>query len=565
MTNEEFKKTLWDTANKLRGSVSAAEYKHPVLGLVFLKYVSDMFDAQAKVIRDRIAEPASEYYIDDPSIRAENAEVFTGDKTFYDQDNVFWVPQSARFDTLLDQATAPDLAQKLDRAMGEIEAENPTLKGVLYREFSRLALQPGKLGELMGLVARLNFDPAKHGSRDVFGEVYEYFLGQFAMNEGAKAGEFYTPKSVVNLLVEILAPFKGTIYDPACGSGGMFVQSARFKDAHQKTLDKKGDLAIHGQELMASTRRLCLMNLTVHGLDGNIGQSYGSSFTNDQHKTLRADYILANPPFNISDWDGDKLTDDPRWVYGIPPRGNANFAWLQHMLARLSNRGRAGTVLANGSMSSQQSGEGDIRRAMVQADVVECMVAMPGQLFSNTQIPACLWFLSKDKKQGGNGRIDRSGQILFIDARKAASGRISRTQVEFTDDDLQRIAQTYHRWRGTDFAVALEPLSPQTRRKSEGSEHAVEPLSPRERGRGEGSGYEDVPGFCYSANLAEVEKHGFVLTPGRYVGAVAEDDDDEVFAEKMERLTAQLAKQMAKGAGLDAVIREKLEALGYGD
>lgn len=555
MTNEEFKKTLWDTANKLRGSVSAAEYKHPVLGLVFLKYVSDMFAAQAQVIRHRIADPASEYYIDDAAIREESAEAFTGDKTFYDQDNVFWVPRTARFATLLDQATAPDLAQRLDRAMGEIEAENPTLKGVLYREFSRLALEPGKLGELMGLVARLNFDPGKHGSRDVFGEVYEYFLGQFAMNEGAKAGEFYTPKSVVNLLVEILAPFKGTIYDPACGSGGMFVQSARFKDAHQKTLGRNGDLAIHGQELMASTRRLCLMNLAVHGLDGNIGQSYGSSFTNDQHKTLRADYILANPPFNISDWGGDKLTDDPRWVHGIPPKGNANFAWLQHMLARLSNRGRAGTVLANGSMSSQQSGEGDIRRAMVQADVVECMVAMPGQLFSNTQIPACLWFLSKDKKPGGNGRIDRSGQILFIDARKAASGRISRTQVEFTDDDLQRIAQTYHRWRGTDFAVALEPLSP---RRPPGS-----PLV-GERGRGEGPEYEDVPGFCYSASLKEVEKHGFVLTPGRYVGAVAEDDDDEAFAEKMERLTTQLAEQMAKGAELDAVIREKLGALGYG-
>lgn len=532
MTNEEFKKTLWDTANKLRGSVSAAEYKYPVLGMVFLKYVSDMFAAQAQVIRHRIADPASEYYIDDPAIREESAEAFTGDKTFYDQDNVFWVPKSARFDTLLDQATAPDLAQRLDRAMGEIEAENPTLKGVLYREFSRLALEPGKLGELMGLVARLNFDPARHGSRDVFGEVYEYFLGQFAMNEGAKAGEFYTPKSVVNLLVEILAPFKGRIYDPACGSGGMFVQSARFKDAHQKTLGRKGDLAIYGQELMAATRRLCLMNLAVHGLDGNIGQSYGSSFTNDQHKTLRADYILANPPFNISDWDGDKLADDPRWVYGIPPKCNANFAWLQHMLARLSQRGRAGTVLANGSMSSQQSGEGEIRRAMVQADVVECMVAMPPQLFSNTQIPACLWFLSKDKGVGANGRTDRREQILFIDARKAASGRISRTQVEFTDEDLAHIAQAYHRWRGTDFS--------------------------------DGADYADEPGFCYSAALNEVETHGFVLTPGRYVGAAAEDDDGEAFAEKMERLTALLADQMGKGAKLDAVIREKLGAFGYG-
>lgn len=532
MTNEEFKKTLWDTANKLRGSVSAAEYKYPVLGLVFLKYVSDMFDAQSRVIGKRIADPKSEYYIDDPAIRTESESAFIGDKTFYDQDNVFWVPESARFEHLLALATAPDIAQKLDKALGEIEAENPSLKGVLYREFSRLALEPGKLGELMGLVARLKFDPDKHGSRDVFGEVYEYFLGQFAMNEGAKAGEFYTPKNVVNLLVEILAPFKGKIYDPACGSGGMFVQSAKFKDAHQRTIGKRGDLAIYGQELMAQTRRLCLMNLAVHGLDGDLGQTYGSSFTNDQHKTLRADYILANPPFNISDWDGDKLTDDPRWAHGIPPKGNANFAWLQHMLARLSSRGRAGIVLANGSMSSQQSGEGDIRRAMVQADVVECMVALPGQLFSNTQIPVCLWFLSRNKAPGDNGRIDRRKQILFIDARKAASARISRTQIEFSDDDLQRIAQTYHRWRGTDF--------------SDGGEYA------------------DDPGFCYSASLEDVEKHGFVLTPGRYVGAVVEDDDDEAFADKMDRLTSLLAEQMAKGNELDAVIREKLGALGYG-
>lgn len=532
MTNDEFKKTLWDAANKLRGSVSAAEYKYPVLGLVFLKYVSDMFDAQSAVIRHRVSEPDSDLYIADPTVRAEAAEGFAKDKTFYDQDNVFWIPAGAHFNVLLAQATAPDIAQKLDQALGEIEAENPSLKGVLYREFSRLALEPGKLGELMGLIARLKFDPQKHGSRDVFGEVYEYFLGQFAMNEGAKAGEFYTPKNVVNLLVEILAPFRGKIYDPACGSGGMFVQSAKFKDAHQKTLGTQGDLAIYGQELMAQTRRLCLMNLAVHGLDGDLGQSYGSTFTNDQHKTLRADYILANPPFNISDWDGDKLTDDPRWVHGIPPKGNANFAWLQHMLARLSSRGRAGIVLANGSMSTQQSGEGEIRRDMVQADVVECMVALPGQLFSNTQIPVCLWFLSRNKAAGENGSIDRRGQILFIDARKAASGRVSRTQIEFTDDDLRRLGQTYHRWRGTEF--------------------------------GDGGAYADEPGFCYSASLEEVEKHGFVLTPGRYVGAVIEDDDDEAFAEKMERLTSQLAEQMAKGAKLDAVIREKMGALGYG-
>ncbi len=544
MTNEEFKRTLWEAADKLRGSVAAAAYKYPVLGLVFLKYVSDMFDAQARAIANRVADPQAEYYIEDRKQREELAAQFAQDKTFYDADNVFWVPTHAHFSTLLAQAAAPDLAQRLDKALGEIEAENPSLKGVLYREFSRLELEPGKLGELMQLLAKLSFDPERHGSRDVFGEVYEYFLGQFALKEGARAGEFYTPKSVVNLLVEILAPFKGTIYDPACGSGGMFVQSAKFKDAHAAKLKKKGDLAIHGQELMAATRRLALMNLAVHGLHGDLGTTYGDTFANDQHKTLRADYVLANPPFNISDWGGDKLSDDPRWVYGIPPKGNANFAWLQHMLARLSSRGRAGIVLANGSMSSQQSGEGDIRRGMVQGDVVECMVALPGQLFSNTQIPACLWFLSKDKSAGGNGRIDRRGQILFIDARKAASGRISRTQIEFTDEDMQRIAQAYHRWRGTEFAL--------------------EPLSPRERGRGEGPEYVDIPGFSYSASLADVEKHGFVLTPGRYVGAQVEEDDDEAFNEKMERLTAQLAEQMAKGAELDAVIREKLGALGYG-
>lgn len=532
MTNDDFKSTLWDAADKLRGSVSAAQYKYPVLGLVFLKYISDLFDAQADVIRARCADPASDLYIADESARGAAAEAFAADKTFYDADNVFWVPATARFSVLLTQASAPDLAQRLDRAMGDIEAENPRLKGVLYREFGRLELEPGKLGELMGLIARVQFRPEDHGGRDVFGEVYEYFLGKFALKEGARAGEFYTPKNVVNLLVEILAPFKGTIYDPACGSGGMFVQSSKFKDAHQAKLGRRGDLAIYGQELMAATRRLCLMNLAVHGLDGNLGESYGDTFGNDQHKTLRADYVLANPPFNISDWGGERLTDDPRWVFGIPPKGNANFAWLQHMLARLSARGRAGIVLANGSMSSQQSGEGDIRRAMVEGDVVECMVALPGQLFSNTQIPVCLWFLSKDKAPGVNGRIDRRKQILFIDARKMGVNRISRTQIEFTDAEIEMLGQLYHRWRGTEF--------------------------------GDGAEYADELGRCYSASLADVEKHGFVLTPGRYVGAVAAEDDDEAFGEKMERLTAQLAEQMAKGAELDAVIREKLGALGYG-
>ena len=531
MTNEELKKTLWDAANKLRGSVSAADNKYPVLGLVFLKYVSDLFDAHAEVIRHRLADPASDIYIEDEPTRKDAEASFVCDKTFYDQDNVFWVPADSHFGALLKKGTDPELPQFLDTAMGEIEAENLSLKGVLYREFSRLALGPGKLNDLMVVIARLKFDPQQHGSRDVFGEVYEYFLGQFALNEGAKAGEFYTPKSVVNLLVEILAPFKGKIYDPACGSGGMFVQSAKFKDAHQRTLGKKGDLAVYGQELMAATRRLCLMNLAVHGIDGDLGQSYGSTFTNDQHKTLRADYILANPPFNISDWDGDKLLEDPRWVHGIPPETNANFAWLQHMLSRLSSRGRAGIVLSNGSLTSQQSGEGDIRRKMVIADVVECMVVMPGQLFSNTQIPACLWFLAPQKSAGINGSIDRRGQTLFIDAGRTVSGRISRTQVEFSDHDLHRIALTYHRWRGTDF--------------------------------GDGEAYSDVPGFCFSATTDDIRAHGFVLTPGRYVGAEAIDVDDEAFTERMGQLAAELAEQLAKGSELDAAIRQELAGLGY--
>lgn len=531
MTVEEFKSALWAAANKLRGSVSAAEYKYPVLGLVFLKYVSDMFEAQGQIIEQRLADPQSDLFIDDEAIRQESALIFREDPTFYTSDNVFWIPNEAKFTALLEKAAAPDFAQQLDATMQMIESHNPSLRGVLYREFSRLALEPGKLGELMAIIARLKFDPSIHGSRDVFGEVYEYFLGQFALNEGQKAGEFYTPKSVVNMLVEILAPFKGKIYDPACGSGGMFVQSAKFKDAHQVTLKKTGDLAVYGQEMMAQTRKLCLMNLAVHGLEGDLGSTYGSTFTNDQHKTLRADYILANPPFNISDWGGEALSDDPRWTFGIPPAGNANYAWLQHMWNRLSHRGRAGIVLANGSMSSNTNNEGSIRKNMVTADAVECMVALPGQLFSNTQIPACLWFLSHDKTAGVNGSIDRTGQVLFIDARNVASGRISRTQIEFSQDDLERIAQLYHRWRGTDFS--------------------------------DGKPYEDEKGLCYSASLADIEKHDFVLTPGRYVGAADVEDDGIPFAEKMAALTAKLSEQFAESDRLEAEIKKNLAGLGY--
>lgn len=365
MTNQEFKDKLWEAANALRGSVTAAQYKYPVLGLIFLKYVSDMFEAQADVIKQRLSDPKSDFFIDDEDLRQESEVVFINDKTFYESDNVFWVPEGVRFQELLAKAADADFPQQLDQAMATLEAENPPLKGILYRDFGRLELEEGKLGDLIAIVAKIKFDPKNHGSRDIFGEVYEYFLGKFARQEGARAGEFYTPKSVVTLLVEILAPFRGTIYDPACGSGGMFVQSAKFKDAHATRIGKKGDLPIYGQELMAATRKLCKMNLAVHGLEGDLGKSYGSTFTNDQHHTLRADYILANPPFNISDWGGDKLQEDPRWVYGIPPANNANYAWLQHMLARLSHRGRAGIVLANGSMSTHTSGESEIRKGMI--------------------------------------------------------------------------------------------------------------------------------------------------------------------------------------------------------
>lgn len=531
MTDEDFKRTLWDAANGLRGAVSAAEYKYPVLGLVFLKYVSDMFEAQADVIRARLADPESDLYIDDDEIRAESEEDFVEDRTFYETDNVFWIPREAKFATILENATSPDLAQRLDKAMQLIESENSQLKGVLYREFSRLALEPGKLGELVNTVARMRFNPKDHGSRDIFGEVYEYFLGQFAMSEGQRAGEFYTPKSVVNLLVEILAPFKGKIYDPACGSGGMFVQSMKFKDAHQKTLGRKGDLAVYGQELMAHTRKLCLMNLAVHGLEGDLGKSYGSTFTNDQHKSLRADYILANPPFNISNWDGDKLTEDPRWTFEIPPVGNANYAWLQHMWSRLSPKGRAGIVLANGSMSSDTSNEGVIRKNMVKGNAVECMVALPGQLFSNTQIPACLWFLSKDKSVGVNGSVCRNNQVLFIDARKLASKRLSRTQIEFTEAEMHQISQIYHRWRGTEFS--------------------------------DGEEYDNIPGLCFSASIDDIEKSGFNLSPGRYVGAPESEDDEAEYDEDMATLTKEISDQIALSQSLDAQIKQSLLEIGY--
>ncbi|WP_304303699.1 class I SAM-dependent DNA methyltransferase [Pseudacidovorax intermedius] len=518
--NQDLKKTLWASADKLRSSMDAAEYKHIVLGLIFLKYISDAFDERRQELFDAFEDEDNELYLPDDNDRAMAAE----ERDYYTMANVFWVPGPARWETIRANAKQADIGARIDGALDAIEADNPRLKGILDKRFGRSQLEPGKLGELIDLISTIGFGGGAK-AQDLLGEVYEYFLGQFANAEGKKGGQFYTPASVVKVLVEVLAPHKGKVYDPCCGSGGMFVQSEKFIESHG---GKFGDISIYGQEANPTTWRLVAMNLAIRGMDFNLGKEPADTFHRDQHPDLRADYVLANPPFNISDWGGERLQDDQRWLYGTPPAGNANYAWLQHILHHLSPRGQAGVVLANGSMSSNQNSEGEIRRAMVEADVVEVMVALPPQLFFNTAIPACLWFLAKDKRR--NGR-DRRGEVLFVDARKL--GRLStRVNRVFDDEDVAHIASTVHRWR------------------QDGEDGADLP-------------YADEPGFCRAVKLAEIAEHSHVLTPGRYVGAEAADDDDEAFNEKMERLTAQLAEQMAKGAKLDAVIREKLGALGY--
>ncbi|WP_043713864.1 type I restriction-modification system subunit M [Symbiobacterium thermophilum] len=518
--DNEMKRTLWAAADKLRSSMDAAEYKHIVLGLIFLKYISDSFVAQRERLRKVLADPASDLYLDDPADR----EAALEEREYYTMDNVFWVPDQARWETIRAHAKQPDIGARIDQALEAIEEENPRLKGLLDKRYGRAHLEPGRLGELVDLISTIGFGE-EHRARDVLGEVYEYFLGQFASAEGKKGGQFYTPASVVKLLVAILAPYKGKVYDPCCGSGGMFVQAERFLESRG---GRFGDLSIYGQEANPTTWRLVAMNLTIRGLDFNLGKEPADTFHRNQHPDLRADYILANPPFNMSDWGGERLVDDPRWIYGTPPAGNANFAWLQHILWHLAPAGQAGVVLANGSMSSQQNNEGEIRKNMVEADVVEVMVALPPQLFFNTQIPACLWFLCKDKTK--NGR-DRRGEVLFIDARKM--GRMeTRVNRVLDDEEIAKIANTVHLWR-------------------------------QDREAPPGQVYEDVPGFCRAVKLEEIAANGYVLTPGRYVGAEEVEDDDETFAEKMERLTAELAEQMKKGAELDEQIRQILGRLGY--
>ena len=520
-TLQDLQKTLWATADKMRANMDAAEYKHIVLGLIFLKYISDSFAGRRAELELKFADANDDYYVD-----SEDAELLASEleeRDYYKEVNVFWVPEVARWESLRAAAKQVDIGKRIDEALAAIEAENPPLKNILDKRYGRAQLPDGKLGELVDLISTIGFGGDSNQARDLLGQVYEYFLGQFASAEGKKGGQFYTPASIVKTLVAVLNPHHGKVYDPCCGSGGMFVQSEKFIEAHG---GKLGDVSIYGQESNPTTWRLAAMNLAIRGIDFNLGREPADTFIRNQHSDLRADFVLANPPFNISDWWHGSLEGDPRWVYGKPPQGNANYAWLQHMLYHLKHSGRAGIVLANGSMSSSQNTEGDIRRAMVEADVVEVMVALPGQLFFNTQIPACLWFLTKQK-------VARPGEVLFIDARKLGSN-VSRVQIELLDSDIERIAQTVANWRGA-------PL------------HAG----------GEIAEYADIPGFCRSVPLAEIAEHGHVLTPGRYVGAEALEDDDEAFVDKMQNLTALLGEQFAKGAELDQLIRHKLGVLGY--
>ena len=505
---------LWQMADALRGSMDAAEYKHVVLGLIFLKYISDAFEERHATL---LAEKSQGADPEDPDE--------------YRAQNVFWVPPEARWAHLKAQARQPTIGQLVDYAMAGVERDNAALKSVLPKDYARPVVDKTRLGSLIDLISNIRIGDKESRAKDVIGRVYEYFLSQFASAEGKKGGEFYTPRSVVKLLVEMIEPYSGRVYDPCCGSSGMFVQSVEFIRAHANgngngkgTTKAKADISIYGQESNYTTWRLARMNLAIRGIEGQIG--HGDTFQNDRHPDLKADYILANPPFNISDWGGERLRDDKRWQYGTPPAGNANFAWVQHIVHHLAPTGVAGFVLANGSMSSNQSGEGEVRKNLIEADVVDCMVALPGQLFYSTQIPVCLWFLARDRR---NGKFrDRRGQILFVDARQM--GRmVDRTHRELADEDIARIADTYHAWRGEKDAGA----------------------------------YVDIAGFCNSATLEEVRKHGHVLTPGRYVGATERDDDEEGFETKMGRLAHELRAQRADGERLDNSIIANLKGLGF--
>ncbi len=511
-----FEDTLWKAADKLRGSMDSSEYKHVVLGLVFLKYIDDAFEERREKLAADLAEEG---------ITGEDATDLLESRDEYTAEGVFWVPPEARWEFLQSKAKQPEIGKLIDSAMDAVEKENPSLRGVLPKNYARPSLDVRRLGELVDLIAGLGLGTTEHKEKDLLGRVYEYFLGRFASQEGKGGGEFYTPRSVVKLLVEMIEPYKGRVYDPCCGSGGMFVQSERFVEAHG---GGRNDISIYGQELNDTTWRLAKMNLAIRGIEANLGPRWGDSFHEDLHPDLKADFILANPPFNISDWGGDQLRDDVRWKYGIPPVGNANYAWLQLMASKLSPRGVAGVVLANGSLSSQQSGEGEIRQKMVEDDLVECIVALPGQLFYSTQIPASLWFLNRSKQNGHTPAAwrDRRGEVLFIDARKLGT-MVDRTHRELTDDDITKIANTYHSWRG-------EP---------------------------DAGEYKDVPGFCASATIEQITEHRFVLTPGRYVGSEETEDDGEPIQEKIARLKLELYEAFEESDRLQRRARSALEAL----
>ena len=514
-----FEETLWDSANKLRGSVESSEYKHIVLSLIFLKFISDKFEARRQALIDDGKTP------------------FIDMVEFYAQDNVFYLPEQARWDWVLKHAKQDDIALKIDTALHTVEKTNKSLAGALPDNyFSRLGLEPSKLAALLDTINNINTlaNECHMSEEDLVGRVYEYFLGKFAATEGKGGGEFYTPKSVVALLAEMLEPYKGKIYDPCCGSGGMFVQSIKFVRSHN---GNQKDISIYGQEYTSTTYKLAKMNLAIRGIAGNLGDVAGDSFFKDQHPNLKADFIMANPPFNQKQWRADsELVDDPRWAgYPVPPTGNANYAWILHMLSKLSESGTAGFVLANGSMSTNTSGEGEIRKQLIENDHVDCMIALPGQLFYTTQIPVCLWFLTKNKNPHpsplpeGEGTLrDRRGHTLFIDARQMGT-MISRTNKELTVDDITKIGATYHDWK-------------------QGSKN-----------------YVDQAGYCKSASLDDIKANDYVLTPGRYVGAADIEDDGIAFEDKMTELSQTLFAQMKEAEGLDKVIRQNLEVLGYGE
>jgi type I restriction enzyme M protein len=543
-------KKLWTAANKLLPMLDAAVYKHVVLGLIFLKYVSDAFKERRAELKKAFADPSNDYFLGEDGAELIEQELEARD--YYTEKNVFWVPALARWDFIQSHAKVgvgaklevkngktteyefKGIGRLLDDALEAVEKENSKLKGVLEKDYARKQIDAALPG-LIDLIAEIPFHHGTLKAKDILGHVYEYFLGEFAIAEGKKGGQYYTPKSIVTTIVEMLKPYQGRVYDPCCGSGGFFVQSEKFVEEHH---GRVGQISVYGQESNPTTWRLASMNMAIRGMDFDFGKEPANTFSRDQHPDLRADFIMANPPFNMKEWNAGVKDDDARWKYGIPPVGNANFAWMQHMIHHLAPQGSMALLLANGSMSSNTNNEGEIRKGIIEADLIECMVALPGQLFTNTQIPACIWLLTRNKA-ARNGWRSRAGETLFIDARNLGYMK-DRVLRDFSVDDIKKIAGTFHAWKHS----SPSPLAGE--------------------GRGEGAAYADVPGYCKSATLADIRKHDYVLTPGRYVGAAAQEADGEPFEEKMARLTAQLDQQFTESARLEKAIRENLARLSYG-